>query len=289
MLGSAFYNVFNKDYNLKCTDINVNENWLSFLDFRNLKDYSDDVQSFKPDYLLHLGAITDLEYCELNKEETYDSNTLSVINAVKIANNLKIPLLFISTAGIFDGKKNYYDESDKPNPIGYYAKTKYLGEKYVINNIANYLICRAGWMMGGGIKKDKKFVNKIMKQISEGRSILNIVDDKFGTPTYTIDFAKNMKLILENQLWGLYNLVCEGETGRLDVTKEILRILNLENSIKIKPVNSDFFKKDYFALRPNSEILINKKLNDLSLNRMRNWKICLREYINEHYGEFIKK
>ena len=73
MLGSAFYNVFNKDYNLKCTDINVNENWLSFLDFRNLKDYSDDVQSFKPDYLLHLGAITDLEYCELNKEETYES------------------------------------------------------------------------------------------------------------------------------------------------------------------------------------------------------------------------
>ena len=63
----------------------------------------------------------------------------------------------------------YIVESDIPNPIGHYAKSKYLGEKYVIENTKDYLICRAGWMMGGGPKKDKKFIQKIMKQLKVGK------------------------------------------------------------------------------------------------------------------------
>ena len=148
MLGEAFYNRFVGGYKLRCTDIDVNEKWLSYLDFRDYEAYKEDVFSFRPDFLFHLGAYTDLEYCELNEKDTYTTNTESVKNAVKIANSLKIPLLYISTAGIFDGEKDLYDESDKPNPIGHYAKSKYLGEKYVIENSNNFLICRAGWMMG---------------------------------------------------------------------------------------------------------------------------------------------
>ncbi len=107
MLGEAFYKQFNKDYELKCTDIDLNEEWLSFLDFRNFEQYRNDVRNFKADFLFHLVAYTDLEYCELNKEDTYLTNTLSVENAVYIANELNIPLLYISTAGIFDGNKDY--------------------------------------------------------------------------------------------------------------------------------------------------------------------------------------
>ena len=197
MLGLAVYNVFKKFYELKCTDIDINEDWLTFLDFRNYDDYLKNVVSFGPDYLFHLGAITDLEYCEMNQDEAYQTNTVSVENATNIANKLRIPLLYISTAGIFDGLKEEYDDWAKPKPFGHYAKSKYLGEKFVEKNANKYLICRAGWMMGGGLKKDKKFVNKIIKQIAEGKKILNVVNDKFGTPTYTLDFAKNMKLILE--------------------------------------------------------------------------------------------
>ena len=70
---------------------------------------------------------------------------------------LCIPLLYISTAGVFYGDKDQcFDESDKPNPKNHYAKSKYYGEFYVIENSNNYLICRAGWMMGGGPNKDKK-------------------------------------------------------------------------------------------------------------------------------------
>ena len=70
MLGEAFHKCFGPTYELKCTDIDVNETWLSYLDFRDYEAYLADVSEFKPDYLFHLGAYTDLEFCELNQDET---------------------------------------------------------------------------------------------------------------------------------------------------------------------------------------------------------------------------
>ena len=64
MLGDAFYLQFKDDYQLKCTDIDVNEEWLSYCDARDMKEYFSQVRDFNPDYLFHLGALTDLEYCE---------------------------------------------------------------------------------------------------------------------------------------------------------------------------------------------------------------------------------
>jgi len=288
MLGEGFYKIFSKNYLLKCTDINLNDNWLTYLDFRNFTKYRKDVLDFDPDYLFHLGAYTDLEFCEKNIYETYITNTLSVENASSIANELKIPLLFIGTAGIFDGKKELYDDWDIPNPLGHYARSKYMAEKFVQNNTNKYLICRAGWMMGGGLKKDKKFVNKIIKQIRSNKKELFIVDDKLGTPTYTLDFAKNVELLINKKCWGLYNLVCEGNASRLEVAEEILKILNLQEKIKINIVSSDYFSKEYFAKRPKSERLINYRLNLLSLNIMRNWKTCLVEYLKKDFSEFFE-
>ena len=287
MLGEAFHKVFSKEYELKCTDIDVNESWLSYLDFRDLNAYKKDVEDFAPDYLFHLGAFTDLEYCENNINQTYITNTLSVENATLISNKMDIPLLYISTAGIFDGSKESFDDWDLPSPMCHYARSKYAGELYVEKNSSRHLICRAGWMMGGGPNKDKKFVSKIMKQIKEGKKELHVVDDKLGTPTYTHDFARNVKKLLEQELWGLYNMVCDGMTGRYDVAKELIKVLNLENDVTLKPVNSDFWKKEYFAPRPSSERLTTFKLNARGVNEMRDWKVCLQEYINDYYKDYL--
>lgn len=287
MLGEAFYEQFKNDYDLKCTDIDVNEEWLSYLDFRDKKAYENDVIDFQPDYLFHLGAYTDLEFCELNPNDTYLTNTISVENATLIANKLGIPILYICTAGIFDGNKSSYDDWDTPNPLGVYARAKFMGEKYVIENAEKYLICRAGWMMGAGPKKDKKFINKIMMQIKDGAKELYIVDDKDGTPTYTHDFAKNVKLLICNELWGLYNLVCTGQTSRIEVAKEVLNILGLNNEIKITPVDSNYFEKIYFAERPASEKLLNRKLDLRKMNIMRDWRLSLKEYINTYYSNYL--
>ena len=287
MLGDAFYHVFKNSYNLKCTDINISEDWLSFLDFRDIDSYRNCVENFQPDYLFHIGAHTDLEFCEKNIEDTYITNTISVENAVHIANSLNIPLLFISTAGIFDGNKDVYDEWDKPNPLCHYARSKFAGEQFVLQHAKFPLVLRAGWMMGGGPNKDKKFVAKILDQIISGNKTLHIVNDKLGTPTYTYDFANNAKIILENQLWGLYNLVCEGMTGRLEVAETILSLCNLDKKIEIIKVTSDFFKKEYFVDRPSSERLVNKKLQLRGIDIMRNWEICLEEYLIKSYSKLL--
>jgi dTDP-4-dehydrorhamnose reductase len=287
MLGEAFYTNFKDDFDLKCTDIDVNESWISYLDFRNFDAYLDDVNNYKPDYLFHLGAYTDLEYCELNIDDTYKTNTISVENAVYIANKLNIPLLYISTAGIFDGNKELYDDWDLPNPLGVYARSKYMGERYVCENSIRYLICRAGWMMGGGPKKDKKFIHKIMKQIKDGKKELYIVNDKDGTPTYTHDFAKNVKALIQKEYWGLYNMVCGGQTSRLEVTNELLDILNLKDKIKLNIVTSEFYKDIYFADRPLSERLENKKLNLRNINLMQNWKLSLKDYVSNYYNDYL--
>lgn len=287
MLGEAFYTRFKDDYEIKCTDKDVNETWLSFLDFRDSGAYKKEVMEFNPDYLFHLGAYTDLEFCEENADDTYATNTLAVENAVYLANELNIPLLYISTAGIFDGKKELYDDWDMPNPLGVYARSKYMGERFVVENANRYLVCRAGWMMGSGPGKDKKFIQKLMKQIKEGKKELYIVNDKDGTPTYTHDFAKTVRALLEKEYWGLYNCVCGGQTSRLEVAEELVKLLGKENEIKITTVTSEYFKDVYFAERPASERLVTKKLDLRGVNLMRDWRIALKEYIEDYYQDYL--
>ena len=288
MLGEAFYERFRVDYDLKCTDIDVNDGWLSYLDFRDLEAYRQNVRAFRPDYLFHLGAYTDLEYCELHPEDTYATNTMAVENAVYLANEMDIPILYISTAGMFDGRKEIYDDWDRPNPLCHYARSKYAGERFVVENAGRYLVCRAGWMMGGGPRKDKKFVQKIMKQLKAGKTELFVVNDKDGTPTYTFDFASNVKLLLEKELWGVYNMVCGGVTSRLEVAREMVRLLGLEREVRVTEVTSDYFRQEYFATRPDSERLVNSKLNLRGLNIMRDWRVALAEYLETAYRGYLE-
>ena len=284
MLGEAFHEHFRHEHVVRCTDIDVNEDWLSYLDFRDYDTYRRDVEAFRPDWLFHIGAFTDLEYCELHSDAAYETNTTSVEHAVRIANDLGIPLLYISTAGIFNGQQDVYDENDQPDPIGHYGRSKYLGERHVQENAREYLICRAGWMMGGGARKDKKFIQKLMKQIMGGSKVLHIVNDKLGTPTYTHDFARNTSLLVANGQRGLFNMVCGGLTGRLEVAHELVAQLGLQETVRIEEVPSSHFAEEYFAARPACERLINKKLDDLELNIMRDWRIALSEYLVDYYG-----
>jgi dTDP-4-dehydrorhamnose reductase len=287
MLGEGFHHVLGDRHELKCTDIDVNAPWLSLLDFRDRDAYRADVEGFRPDYLFHLGAHTSLEYCDEHPDEAYVTNTLAVEHAVHIANRLDIPLLYISTAGIFDGAKDTYDDWDQPNPLGHYARSKYMGERFVAENCRQHLVCRAGWMMGGGPAKDKKFIAKLMKQLKDGQTELFVVDDKLGTPTYTRDFARNAEVLLGTRLWGIYNMVCPGVTSRLDVARYLVEALGLKSAVKVTPVSSDYFAAEYFSPRPASERLLTSKLDFRGLNVMRDWRVCLDEYLADQYAGYL--
>jgi len=287
MLGEAMHRVLSQEHTLKCTDIDLNAKWLDFCDFRDFRSYKCSVEDFQPDVLLHLGAHTDLEYCESNPDDAYRTNTLSVEHATTIANANDIPLVYISTAGIFDGQQSLYDDWDAPAPLGVYGRSKYLGEVIVQRAVNRHFIFRAGWMMGGGPGKDKKFIGKLVGQLATGARTLNVVDDKFGTPTYTVDFARNLQTMLGTEYFGLYNMVCGGETGRLEVARELIKILALEDSVGVTAVASEFFAADYFAPRPPSERLVNYKLELRGLNQMRDWRVALRDYVLDYYGDYV--
>ena len=83
-------------------------------------------------------------------------------------------------------------------------------------------------------------------------------------------------------------MVCGGETSRFEVANEMIKRLKLENDVKLTPVSSEYFKQEYFAERPPSERLINKRLNSEGLNIMRNWKDALKEYLEKDYKNYLK-
>lgn len=280
MLGEGVYQEFFGKSNVFATDIDLNETWLSYLDVSVKEDVENNFNKIKPDYAIHLAALTDLEYCELNADEAKATNSNGTKNVVDLARKQNIPLVYISSAGIFDGKKEYYLEEDYPHPINIYGQSKYEGENFA-KAYYKSIIIRAGWMMGGGPKKDKKFINKIIKQIKSGCDQIYVVDDKLGTPTYTYDLAKIIWHLLDKELYGLYHGCCDGGGSRFDVADFMIKLLNLENKVKIVKVDSDYFKKEYFAPRPPSEKLLNTKLKEKGADLTRDWRVCLEEYLKK--------
>ena len=288
MLGKGVYEKFSVHCQVMATDIDLNEPWLIYADVRDYDNTAKIILQFKPDLIINLAALTDLEYCEMNPEEAWKTNALGAENMALISKKLNATHVYISSAGIFDGKQEFYNDFDQPNPLGIYAKSKYYGEMIVANILDKYFILRAGWMMGGGYEKDKKFINKIFKQVIRKQKELFVVADKLGTPTYTINFAENMFKLIQTDLYGLYNMVCSGNCSRYDIAVEFIKLLGLESIINIKIVSSEYFKHEYFAPRPHSEKLINLKLTARGLNYMRDWKECLKEY-SGHYKELLSK
>jgi dTDP-4-dehydrorhamnose reductase len=279
MLGSSVYPVFfQTGAQVLATDIDLNETWLQHLDIRDIHECEKVFEQFKPTIVLNLAALTDLEYCENNPTDSWETNALGTENIALMVKKHDCTMCHISTAGIYDGQQDAYTDFDPPNPLSHYAKSKYHGEVFVQQYLDNYFIFRAGWMMGGGPKKDKKFINKIYKQITAGATELFIVEDKLGNPTYTKNFAESILKVLPTQYYGLYNQVCSGSGSRYDVAVEFVRLLGLSEQIKVTQVDSDYFKKEYFAPRPYSEKLINLKLSKRNINYMLNWKDCLQEY-----------
>jgi len=288
MLGNAIYPFFKTWYDdVLATDKDVSEDWLTKLDVRDTKALQKVFAEYKPDIVLHLAAETDLEYCEKHPQITQDTNSTATKTISQMAEKHGAALVYISTAGVFDGKKSEdYTEYDTPNPIMVYGQTKYEGELHTLKYCRKSYVIRAGWMMGGGKRKEKKFIYKILQQIGEGKKEIFAVDDKWGAPTYTYDFAMNLFLLIESKKYGLYHMVCEGKGNRYDVAKELLRICNRQD-ITLTKVKSDFFAEEYFAPRPPSEIMINTKLDELGINHMRSWQNALQDYISNYFTNYI--
>src|SRR6516225_2884999 len=159
------------------------------MDIRDKEDVMRTVSKVRPSLVLHLAAETDVDRCEQEPDHAYRSNLIGTLNVTLACKQFDIDLVYVSTAGLFDGMKNEpYTEFDPPGPVNIYARSKLEGEKIVQTLHPRHYVVRAGWMFGGR-QRDKKFVGKVAARCIEGgdKAEIKAVDDKFGSPTYAKD------------------------------------------------------------------------------------------------------
>jgi dTDP-4-dehydrorhamnose reductase len=284
MLGDALVPVLEEDnHKVFPTDINMIDKKIKYLDVREIDEIFKFVNLVKPDMIIHLAAETNLEICESNTDEAYRVNSMGTQNVAIVCQEKDIPLVYVSTAGVFDGrKKTPYTEFDEPNPLNVYGLSKLEGEYFVKALLKRYFIVRAGWMIGGGREKDKKFVRKIISQIEQGKKEIHAVTDKRGTPTYAPAFSEVLAKLIKTNFYGLYHLVCKGKATRFDVASKIIEFLDIDD-VKLVPVKSDFFSKEYPTARPDSEEMRNYMLELRGMNTMPMWDDALRQYLDKYF------
>lgn len=283
MLGSAVFPAFAEaGHDVVATDLqprSVGGLPMDRLDVRDAAAVNDAIAGARPDLVLHLAAETDLETCEADPDHAYLTNTIGTQNVALACRESGANLVYISTAGVFDGEKTDgpYTEFDQPRPINVYGRSKLAGEAVVQRLAPDGFVVRAGWMVGGA-DRDHKFVAKIIGQLRGGARTIRAVTDKLGTPTYTHDFAQNLLELVGTPFYGLYHMASLGEGSRFDVAREIVAFYE-RGDVKVIPVTSDAFAVEYPAPRPRSEMMRNYMLDLRGMNRMRPWQVALREYL----------
>ena len=281
MLGSALCpTLLKRKHEVFATDLAPSTDEIKSLDVRNFKQIEETVKNIRPDIFMHLAAETDVDKCELEPDHAYMTNTIGTQNVSIVCQKYDVIMVYISTIGVFYGDKvEPYTEFDTPNPINIYGQSKYEGEKIVQSLLNKYYILRAGWMVGGGPKRDKKFIGKIIRQL-DNSYVLKAVNDKIGSPTYTIDFSKCLSDLIETGYYGLYHCTNKGYCSRFDVAQKIVEILG-RTDVKVEPVSSAYFPLP--AARARSEMSKNYKLQLLGLDTTRNWDEAIKDYINSSW------
>jgi dTDP-4-dehydrorhamnose reductase len=274
MLGSAVIPYLQQcGHDVYATDI-------AFLDVRSQSDIARWFAQVRPDLVAHLAAETSLEVCEEKPDHAWLTNAIGTKYVALACRENSVPMAYISSAGIFDGKKDEpYTEFDVPNPINVYGASKLEGERFVRQLVPESYTVRAGWMMGGGPHKDHKFISLIMDQITAGVTTIHGVSDKFGSPTYAPDFAKCFELLITSGNYGTYHMVSPGSCSRYEMAQAIVEILGVE--VEVRPTSSTFFASTFFAPRPTSEVMQNYVLELSGLQTMRPWREALAEYLKE--------
>lgn len=259
------------------TDINRRVPDIAALNVACLYDVLRAAGEIRPDYIFHFAAETDVDLCEKDPDHAFKVNTFGTENVALACQEFGISLLYISTGGVFNGDKpTAYTEFDYPSPVNVYGESKLQGEFIVRDLLDKYFIVRAGWMIGGW-ELDKKFVYKIVGQLKEGRKELKVVSDKFGSPTFTKDFAANLMNIIDSKRYGVYHMANKGSCSRYEIAVKIVEFMGLKDKVKVEAINSAQFPLP--APRSRSEMMQNYKLELLGINNMPCWESSLEEYI----------
>jgi dTDP-4-dehydrorhamnose reductase len=233
----------------------------------------------RPDVVVNTTAYHRVDDCEVRPETAYAVNTLSVLNLVRIANELDAALVHFSTDYVFDGQlRQPYTEKSAPFPLSVYANSKLAGEFLVRATSKKYFLIRTCGLYGiaGSRGKGGNFVEMMLAKAKRGEAI-HVVDDQVLTPTYTVDLANQISRILSTNHYGLFHMTNEGSCSWYEFARAIFDLAGIEADLS--PTTSDLYKTA--AIRPRYSVLENERLKELGLNQMRHWREALAAYLRE--------
>lgn len=233
-----------------------------------------DISSLKPDIVIHTAAYTNVDGCEQNPDKAQRINARGTETIALACQKCSAFLCYISTDFVFDGeKKTAYIESDKPNPVNIYGKSKLEGEQFVQSILKEFIIIRSSWLFGKG---GRNFVDMLLKKAQNERRI-EVVNDQFGSPTYAKNLAEALvRLIsLEDKPKGIYHVANSGSCSWYEFALAIKEIANLDTNIA--PISSGGYHSP--TKRPRMSILEDRRYQECTGAELRHWKEALKEYL----------
>ena len=211
---------------------------------------------FKPQVIIHCGALTNVDYCEDNQEESANLTVASTNVIADYCNKNSIRLVYISTDYVFDGLNGPYSEDEKTNPINVYGKHK-LEAELVAEKTERYIIARITNVYGEE-ERSKNFIAHLLSVISSGtEKNFNLPFDQFATPIYAGDIAKMIYLLVMDNKKGIYNLASTDYYNRYQLAQKIKSYFKNANHLLLEPISTESLQQK--AKRPLNGGLLNMK------------------------------
>ena len=238
-----------------------------------------------PDAVIHCAAYTAVDAAEDNVELCRRVNADGTQNIANVCKKLDCKMIYISTDYVFDGEgTRAWEPDDERHPLNIYGQTKYEGELAVQNTLEKYFIVRISWVFG---VNGKNFI-KTMLNLGKTHDHLTVVNDQFGSPTYTYDLARLLVDMIETEKYGYYHATNEGGyISWYDFTKEIFRQATAlgheeysEEKVTVLPVTTEEYGVSK-AARPFNSRLDKSKLAENGFTPLPTWQDALGRYLKE--------
>lgn len=226
-----------------------------------------------PEMVVHAAAFTGVDECERHSDIAFRVNGEGTRNVAEACRRLGVSMLYLSTDYVFDGEKSSaYSETDTPNPLSVYGRSKWDGEKHVEALVARFWIVRVSWLFGS---RGKNFVKAILRQARHG-NVLKVVDDQVGAPTYTMDLVAKIDEIIGKAAIGIYHVTNQGCCSWFEFAREILKQAGL-TEVAVLPISTSDAGRP--APRPRNSRLANTRLKAEGLELLPPWQEALARYL----------
>lgn len=231
------------------------------------------IEKLRPDIVINIAAYTDVDGCESDEEKAFAINAEGAKHAALAALKCRAKMVYLSTDYVFDGnKREPYLETDAPHPLNVYGRSKLKGEDYVQELSKDTLIIRTQWLYG---KYGKNFVSSILRQASEKR-VLSIVNDQIGSPTYTVDLAKAIVVLIQYDARGIFHVANSDLCTWYTFGQAILKLWGMDK-VKVIPISSKELGRP--TIRPSYSVLNCQKLKKETGLTLRPWSEALKDYL----------